>query len=128
LLPLQLVFPLQLVWEPPSFVPLQLVFPLQLVWEPPCFIPLQLVFPLQLGVAQLLNVNPAPVMRVATLNPAKTFLSRLVSIFHLLANFYELLFLPTAKIDSWLMAYRTNYPTCFLLSPPFSRKFEHRSQ
>ena len=84
--------------------------------------PLQLVFPLQLVVAQPVNVNPAPVMRVATLNPAKTFLSRLVFIFHLLANFYEFAFLPTAKIDVWLMVYRTDYPTRLFLSPPFSRK------
>jgi len=91
--------------------------------------PLQLVFPLQLVVAQPVNVNPAPVIRVATLNPAKTFLSRLVSMFHLLVNFYEFAFLPTAKIDAWLMLYRTNYATRLFLSPPFSRKLlEHRAQ
>jgi hypothetical protein len=84
--PLQLVPPPQLVCEPSVFSPLQLVFPLQLVWEPSVFSPLQLVFPLQLVVAQPGNVNPAPVIRLAILNPAKTFLSCLMSISPLLFN------------------------------------------
>jgi hypothetical protein len=63
-------------------VPLQLVFPLQLVLVPSCFVPLQLVL---LSVAQPERVNVEPAIRLATLNPARIFLSCFLSMCFLLS-------------------------------------------
>ena len=63
-------------------VPLQLVFPLQLVLVPSCLVPLQLVL---LFVAQPERVNVEPAIRLATLNPARIFLSCFLSMCSLLS-------------------------------------------
>jgi hypothetical protein len=72
------LLPLQLV-----LAPLQLVLvPLQLVLVCSCFVPVQLV---DCFVAQLFNVKTEPVIRLTILNPARIFLSWLLSMCCLLS-------------------------------------------